>query len=317
MRIHGLMLVKDEADVIGETLAAALSWCDAIYVFDNGSSDGTWELVRAMAAADPRLVPFKQDPAPFSQGLRAEIFRQYRPRAVDGDWWTVLDADEFYIDDPHLFLDEVPAPYGEVWSSSFQYYLTDVDIASYEAAPREFLATPVQQRLHYYLNNWSESRFFRHHAGLVWPRNPDGPGRKRPFGLGRAYTERIRLRHYQYRSPEQVQHRLDLRASVVDSYRHEHSDDWLRSVIGDRASEVAATADTADVAERPTMSAPSWRDRIVPASALRYDAGDGALVEEPDALPPLPVDPFRVREWKHRAASARWRLVERLRGRGA
>ena len=50
MKIHGLCLVKNEADVLQETLVSALHWCDDhIYVFDNGSNDGTWELVQELA----------------------------------------------------------------------------------------------------------------------------------------------------------------------------------------------------------------------------------------------------------------------------
>ena len=99
MRIHGLMLVKDEADIVGATLEAAARWCDSIYVFDNGSSDGTWELIQAIAARDPRVVPYKQDAKPFRQSLRGEIFRQFRDRAHPGDWWCILDGDEFYACD--------------------------------------------------------------------------------------------------------------------------------------------------------------------------------------------------------------------------
>ena len=37
--------VKNEVDIIDQSLRAAASWCSKIYVFDNGSDDGTWETV--------------------------------------------------------------------------------------------------------------------------------------------------------------------------------------------------------------------------------------------------------------------------------
>jgi glycosyltransferase involved in cell wall biosynthesis len=49
MKIHGLSLVKNESDILQETIYAALDWCDYIYVPDNGSTDGTWELVKELA----------------------------------------------------------------------------------------------------------------------------------------------------------------------------------------------------------------------------------------------------------------------------
>lgn len=300
MRIHAIMLVKDEGDVIDATLEAALRWCDAIYAYDNGSQDGTWEWIQDFASRDPRVIPFRQDSAPFSQSLRGEVFRHYRDRAQTGDWWCILDGDEFYVDDPREFLAGVPSRFDEVWSSSFQYYFTDADLERYEADPEAFHREPVQPRLRYYRNNWSESRFMRHHDGLVWP--PDGEGQagyRRPLGLGATFPQRIRLKHYQYRSPEQMEHRLQSRMAIAGSYRHEHQPDWLARLIGGDMPADALPA----VDGRPT-----WRDRVVPARYLHYDAGDGVLVGDESALPPIPRDRLGVRRAKRHARATLWRL---------
>ena len=97
MNIFGLYLVKNEADIIRLSLEESLRWCDRIFVFDNGSTDATWDIARNFATRDPRVVPFKQDAKPFDDALRAEIFNQYRSEASFGDWWCRLDADEFYV----------------------------------------------------------------------------------------------------------------------------------------------------------------------------------------------------------------------------
>lgn len=89
MAIHALSLIKNEADIIEYSLGAAVRWCDHIYVFDNGSTDGTWEKVQAMAKEFPAIVAWKQDPKPFRDGLRAEIFCNFRRRARLGDWWCI------------------------------------------------------------------------------------------------------------------------------------------------------------------------------------------------------------------------------------
>lgn len=108
MKIHGLCVAKNEADIIEQTLRAAAEWCDWIYVLDNGSTDGTWEKVQALSSALPCVVPFKQDARPFDDGIRGEILRHYLPRARRGDWWCILDADEIYVDNPRVFLQGVP-----------------------------------------------------------------------------------------------------------------------------------------------------------------------------------------------------------------
>jgi len=294
------MLIKDERDVIDETLAAAVQWCDRIHVFDNGSTDGTWERIQEFARDNSRVLPFKQDPAPFSQSLRGEIFRHARSTVDVGDWWCVLDSDEIYIDDPRDFLRDIPARYGEVWSSSYQYYFTDRDLQRYEADPAGFLQTPIQERLRYYLNNWSESRFMRHHPGLVWPEDRAGhPVGKRPVGLLRTAPIRIRLKHYQYRSPEQIQSRISAREGVRGSYRHEQDRDWLAHLLGGPVGALKA-------------GPLSWEDRIVPAVSLHYDAGDGVYVAGA-RLPSIPGDKIGLRRAKHRAASVRWKVMGQLR----
>jgi hypothetical protein len=55
--------------------------------------------------------------------------------------------------------------------SIFAYYFTDQDAMLYRQDPVRYLQIPVEQRLHYYLNHWSEPRFFRHSDDIVWTRS--------------------------------------------------------------------------------------------------------------------------------------------------
>jgi glycosyltransferase involved in cell wall biosynthesis len=169
MAIHGLCIVKNEADIIEQTLRAASRWCDHIYVFDNGSDDGTWELIQALAGELPAVVPFKQDPLPFTDALRGQIFRAYKHRAEEGDWWCVLDADEFYIDDPRLFLAAVPTRYRAVWPAVYTFLFTEQEAEAYRVDPSHYgAAVPIADKLHHYvLNDYSELRFFRHDPALA------------------------------------------------------------------------------------------------------------------------------------------------------
>ena len=288
MRIHGMSLVRNEADVIGQSLVAAAAWADSVYVYDNGSDDGTWEIVRDLAASYPQIVPFKQDAAPYRQSLRRELFERYR--GEPGDWWGIVDSDEFYIDDPRLFLPSVPARFGEIWSASFEHYFTDVDAARYEEDPAAYADdVPVGDKIRHYINNWSEPRFFRDTERVEW----DEGGW--PEGLGPAYRERIRLKHYQYRSPEQIQRRIDSRREALErgSFLHEMLPDWRQAILRPLDVDFAA----ADPAYAPT----TWRDRIVEASLLTEDRGDYVVDEA--ALPPIP--PARPAWVKALRASAR------------
>jgi Glycosyl transferase family 2 len=291
MKIHGMCLVKNESDVLQETLLAALHWCDHIYVFDNGSTDGTWELVKKLAAQHREIVSYKQDEVPYSSSLRADIFNAFRSNAEAQDWWCGLDADEFYIDDPRLFLTKVPDRHLTVWSASLNYYFTDKDAAAYRQDPVTFLQTPVPQRLRYYCSNWGELRFFRHDDKMVWTRDQEG-GYPPSMFTAPAYPVRMWLKHYQYRSPEQIEGRLRTRRPAIEAgtgFWHERKQDWIRTV----ATRTDTPLDFED--SRPEFAGTRWEERIVPAASLEYDAFDRRYVINEGTMPQFPVPPARSR----------------------
>jgi glycosyltransferase involved in cell wall biosynthesis len=297
MRIHGMSLVKNEADVIGQSLVAATAWADEIYVYDNGSDDDTWKIVLDLGSTYPQIVPHKQETRPFGESLRRELFAQYR--GDPGDWWVTLDADEFYIDDPRSFLAAIPERFGEVWSASFEYYFTDRDVVRYEQDPAAYADdVPVGDKFRYYLSNWSEPRFFRDTKRLRWDEGDAWPER-----LGPAYKDRIRLKHYQYRSPPQMQRRIDSRREALErSFRHELLPDWKQGILSPRDVDFAA----ADVSHAPT----TWRDRVVEASLLTEDRGE--YVVDESSLPPIPrYRPRWVRTLRAGARRARHLVTRR------
>jgi glycosyltransferase involved in cell wall biosynthesis len=284
LKIHAVCLVKNEADILQETLVSALLWCDHIYVFDNGSDDGSWELVKELAKQHLQVVPYKQDDVLYTNGLRADIFNAFRSNAGPQDWWCALDADEFYIDDPRIFISKVSDRFQTVWSASLNYYFTDRDAALYRQDPIKFLETPVQQRFRYYLNNWGELRFFRHNDNIVWARAQGGfpPA----MFTARAYPVRIWLKHYQYRSPEQIARRLRTRRPAMEAstgFLHEKTPNWRAAI----ATKRDAPLDFENA--RPEFAGVSWEERVVPAASLDYDAFDRRYVVHESLMPEFPV----------------------------
>jgi hypothetical protein len=284
MKIHALCLVKNEADVLQETLISALHWCDHIYVFDNGSTDGSWELVNELAKQYPQVVPYKQDDVLYTNGLRADIFNAFQSKAGPQDWWCALDGDEFYIDDPRVFLTKVSCRFQTVWAASLNYYLTDRDVTSYEKDPVGFLKTPVQQRMRYYLANWGELRFFRHSDSIMWARAEGGfpPA----MFTAPAYPVRIWLKHYQYRSPEQIQRRLRTRRPAMEAstgFLHEVTPNWGTAI----ATKQDAPLDFKNA--RPEFAGDCWEERVVSATSLYYDAFDRRYTVNESLMPEFPV----------------------------
>ncbi len=171
MKIHCVVLTKNEADIIEYSLTEAAKWADHIYVYDNMSTDGTWEILQTMK--NPKIVAWKQHSKPFNEGLRADVYNEFRGLSAEGDWWLRLDADEFYYYDPKVELLKEQDRYAFVWGLEIKYVITPEDLESID------FNSPVEQRLrrmrHYTITH-SEPRWFRHRKHLVGMRNGRGPG---------------------------------------------------------------------------------------------------------------------------------------------
>lgn len=263
MTIRGICLVKNEADIIAHTLRHCARWCDEIHVLDNGSTDGTWERVHELARELPQVRPYRQAAVPFDDSLRAEVFNAERHLAQPGDWWCRLDADETYVDDPRTFLAEVPPRHHVVWSIHLQYYLTREDLPRLgnEALPE--ITDALLPR--WYAASSSETRFFRHRPGLRWE------GGAWPRHLGLATPRRIRVQHFQYRSPGQIERRLETR----------------------REAERAGWQHFAHTTQQR-----SWEDALASPADLHEDRGDGQFVID-EARLPHHLETARVRLAKH------------------
>ena len=120
-KIHCIVLCKNEADVINVCLSEAIKWADYIYVYDGGSTDGTWESLKELN--HPGIIPWKQDPKVFREGLRAEVFNKFRHQSSKGDWWLQLNIDEFYVGNSKAFCCRVPRGQDLVWESWWNTFL--------------------------------------------------------------------------------------------------------------------------------------------------------------------------------------------------
>lgn len=248
MRIFGIMLAKNEGDFIHLSLSANRSSFDRILVLDNGSTDQTWDIVREFAARDPGVVAFERTDMPFRDSLRARAFNAFRNEAKAGDWWCRLDADEIYIDPVREFLEGVPTRHHVVWSISHQYYFTEEDALRWEGRPSQLALGSLEELPRHYLINHSEPRFFRHRKRLVWGEV------SWPSHLGVVHPRRIRLQHYQYRSPAQIQRRLDTRREAAATgwahFGHSLETDWREKIT--RSSDLLSAVPPEVPRQEPT-----------------------------------------------------------------
>jgi hypothetical protein len=209
MKIHSICLVKDEADIVRDVVLDARKWSDYIYIYDNGSTDGTTEILKELGDTYSDVIFYKWSDRQFDNSLRGVLYHAFSSNSEKGDWWCRLDADEFYIDDPRQFLRQIDDGSNAVSHSSFNFYFTDKDLKKYKKDPDSF----SYKDLRYYKNNWSEIRFIHDNGHLYWPSNGSWPTMNMNI-----YNKKIRAKHYQYRNPDQIQKRVKNRKSGLKNF---------------------------------------------------------------------------------------------------
>src|SRR5262249_54111841 len=109
-----------------------------------------------------------------------------------------------------------------IFAWQIQFYYTEVDYHAHLQGG-DSRSRSIFDRRRYYLVNWQEPRLFRNQTDRPWDPHIE---EKTPNGLRRVYRRRILNRHYQFRDPEQIQKRLNIR--IVSSYFRAHvkSNNW-------------------------------------------------------------------------------------------
>jgi glycosyltransferase involved in cell wall biosynthesis len=224
MRFHALLPVRDEADIIAQCLGHLLQWADAVYVFDTGSVDETYHIIQELAGKDDRIKLLGADPVFFSETrLRGWMFNQAREQFEDGDWFLRVDADEFHHLTPPEFVEtRMKAHETCAYHQYYDFCLLESEVESWNHNCVAEESQPIEQRRRWYIPSvYSEPRLCRYRGTMQWP-----PTVSFPFNAGYVARNRLPIRHYPHRDPQQLSRRCRLRAVMMaDS---ENSRNWSR-----------------------------------------------------------------------------------------
>ena len=169
MKINGILLVNNEADILEEALLSAMKFCHKIYVCDNGSTDGSWALVNEMSSRFSAIVTVELCCLPFHQPSVSNVYNTLHRQFSDDDWWYLLKADEVFAQSPERLLKEAVMQGSNgvnAWCAEF--YFTDEDLANYEL---EDTSLPFAKRRKYYRIHNQETRFFKNAPKKTWSGN--------------------------------------------------------------------------------------------------------------------------------------------------
>lgn len=249
MKFVCLLPVCDEGDIVAQCLDHLLSWSDAVYVFDTGSTDNTWDTVQDYAGRERRIHLLGQRRVFFSEKLvRAWMFHEARKTLITGDWFLRVDADEFHHIPPPEFVKTRMKPHETIaYHQYYNFAMRTSDVADWEAGrvTLEDRKRPIEERRRWFtLSRYSEPRLCRYRESMKWP-----PTVSFPFNAGFVAEERLPIRHYPHRDPAQMERRCKLRhAMMMDKANRDHwrglayheweEEDWRTFVLPDDSSDL-------------------------------------------------------------------------------
>lgn len=94
--VWALMLVRDEEDIVGSTIAHLIEQgVSGVLVADHGSTDGTWRVLEDAAAGSGKVHVLRDSEPGFYQGAKTSFLARQAWRA-GADWIIPVDADEHW-----------------------------------------------------------------------------------------------------------------------------------------------------------------------------------------------------------------------------
>lgn len=225
MNIYGFMIVKDEADILGQTIESLLQHGGfrKIFVFDNNSTDDTFEVAQDFASDS--LIVNRLDQT-YCDDLKYDMVYSQSHQFQEGDWFSILDGDELFCEDQVEVVSRAEAGgFNCIEHDTVQFYFTENE----DCQHFDRRQPAIQQRRHYLLN-YGEPRIFRYSpqtrltADLVKGRPP----------LLNIAPVKLMVQHFQYRSAAQVERRIRNRIEnnrTSNNWGHVHSARWTDYLV--------------------------------------------------------------------------------------
>ena len=122
MKLVAVARVKNEADIIEPFVRHHIQHFDKVIVLDDGSTDGTHQLLRQLQSTSRDLVVLSQPTIGYMQHAHMTMLLRMAADSFGADWIAPLDADEFIEPTDGLLLaqilaDRQPAVYRLAWSN--------------------------------------------------------------------------------------------------------------------------------------------------------------------------------------------------------
>ena len=222
-RLIGIMMIRNENDMLKETLTNITQIYDRIFVLDGTEPDDDFLASKTILDGFDEIkliIRDKDTPGPFPirDGARRYLLEKVREKYGINNWIGVLHGDELYSRDPRSILHKINphiTPVIQVHLCHFFLHTTDKN--NWENSS----TLPVEERVTYYM--WPgtpEDRLFYDKGNFNYD-----PSRHSLVVPSMHLHERILLddfiiKQYNYRNPEQMSNRASQR--IMTSWQRNH-----------------------------------------------------------------------------------------------
>ena len=187
MKVVGLMRVRNEEDIIQDTLIHLSEFCQEIYVYDDCSEDNTLDILRTHPKVFEIIENRKwsQERSAFKQGTQRQAILDLAKKRTYADWFIYMDCDERFE---------------ERFNHDFPKLLRNPDIDVYVLSLFDFYITPEDINKSYYEREWVGLEFrkipflFRNIDGIYFKRG--GERLVRGFIKERVCFSDYKVKHY-------------------------------------------------------------------------------------------------------------------------
>lgn len=226
MRIIGICTVRDEEDIIGQSLRHAAQQLDLILVVDCGSQDSSVSEIENVCSEFKNVFFLGKLEPLVSEQVRRHIWAKFRNYFKVNDWWAIVDSDEFIEDNFKEKVEQATSQLADHISSvHVNFYYTESEAKNWYEG-KETLADrtrPIQDRRKFYSMNTSQIRLFRNLPWLRWFSDTSFPEK-----LSNPAKERIIYFHYQYRDIPQIEKRIKVRSKSIPQQVLKDNPHWLK-----------------------------------------------------------------------------------------
>lgn len=198
----GLMITRDEEDVIEEVMETNKKYFDKILVLD-GSSDKTEEIIRSYNCVkyflkDKEIID-KIPNQKFEDGARQFLLEKAQEMFSVEGWFTLLHGDEIFHDDPNW----VAAQAEKAKAEKVNWYAMNFFLHTSDKGHDLESIKSVQEKILWYCPGFLEIRQFKNKPGLRYELSQRH--NVTPRGIGwRIYKYFPIYKHYPYRSVSQI-----------------------------------------------------------------------------------------------------------------